>query len=471
MKLRLSIQWRIALAFTLLLFIVMAIVSAYLVGFIRDELLRALPAEAAQRDVDRVVATIAVAGAIVAALFVVLAYLIARRTTRSIRSVAQGARRLATGNLEHRVHALSSDETHELADAFNSMATALRQRINELAEERNTLSAVLSTMSDGVLLIDPQGNIAMANPAAERLLGIELAQGQRRPFLELVRDYEVQQLVTRCRETRTPQHAAVELLHQRAYLSVTAVPLENPGAEGVLLALHDLSEARRVNTTRREFVANVSHELRTPLAAVRAAADTLEGGALDDPSAARQFLARIQREVDRMGRLVQELLELSRLESGQERLNLEPASIQAAVAEALERHHAQAEAAGVALNARLPDALPLVLADGERLQQVLSNLLDNALKFTPRGGSVTVSASEEPGKVWVSVSDTGTGIPDEHLPHIFERFYKVDRSRSGEGVGLGLAISRHIVYAHGGDMKVSSREGEGSTFSFSLPKA
>jgi two-component system phosphate regulon sensor histidine kinase PhoR len=268
-----------------------------------------------------------------------------------------------------------------------------------------------------------------------------------------------------------PQHAAVELLHQRAYLSVTAMPLENPGAEGVLLVLHDLSEARRVNTMRREFVANVSHELRTPLAAIKATADTLDGGALDDPAAARQFLARIQREVDRMGRLVQELLELSRLESGQEKLNLEPASIQAAVDEAVERHRGQAEAAGVALNVGLPDSLPLVLTDGERLQQVLSNLLDNALKFTPRGGSVTVSTSQEPGKVWVSVSDTGAGIPDEHLPHVFERFYKVDRSRSGEGVGLGLAIARHIVHAHGGDIRVSSREGEGSTFSFSLPRA
>ncbi|MDP3064036.1 MAG: HAMP domain-containing sensor histidine kinase, partial [Chloroflexota bacterium] len=204
---------------------------------------------------------------------------------------------------------------------------------------------------------------------------------------------------------------------------------------------------------------------------VKAAADTLEGGALDDPPAARQFLGRIQKEVDRMGRLVQELLELSRLESGQETLNLEPASVQSTVDEAVDRHRSQAEAAGVALNARLPDALPLVLADGERLQQVLSNLLDNALKFTPRGGSVTVSASEEPGRVWVNVSDSGAGIADEHLPHIFERFYKVDASRSGEGIGLGLAIARHIVHAHGGDIKVSSREGEGSTFSFSLPTA
>ena len=471
MKLRLGIQWRIALAYTLLIFIAMGIVSAYLVGFLRAELFRALPAETAQNDVDRVVATIAIAGALVAVLFVALAYLIARRTTRSIRSLAHGARRMAEGDLEHRVYALSSDETRELADSFNSMAAALRQRINELAEERNTLSTVLSTMSDGVLLIDPQGNIAMANPAAERLLGIELAQGKRQRFLEQVRDYEVHQLVNRCRETRVPQHAVVELLYQHAYLSIIAVPLENPGAEGVLLALHDLSEARRVNTMRREFVANVSHELRTPLAAVKAAADTLEGGALDDPPAARQFLGRIQKEVDRMGRLVQELLELSRLESGQETLNLEPTSLESAVDEAVDRHRSQADSAAVILTARLPDTLPLVLADGERLQQVLSNLLDNALKFTPRGGSVTVSASEEPGRVWVNVSDSGAGIADEHLPHIFERFYKVDASRSGEGSGLGLAIARHIVHAHGGDIKVSSHEGEGSTFSFSIPTA
>jgi two-component system phosphate regulon sensor histidine kinase PhoR len=218
-------------------------------------------------------------------------------------------------------------------------------------------------------------------------------------------------------------------------------------------------------------VANVSHELRTPLASIRALADTLESGALEDPDVSLDFVQRIVKEVDRLTILVDELLDLARLESGRLALRRQAVAPADLIASGVERLKPQIERAGLSLTLDVPEDLPPVLADRARIEQVMLNLIHNAIKFTPAGGTITISGDNLGSHVRVQVIDTGQGIPEAELPRIFERFYKSDRSRRTEGTGLGLAISKHIIQAHSGQIWVSSRHGEGSTFSFSLPVA
>ena len=426
----------------------------------------AVPTSQVQSNVNRLILTITVAAAIVVVLSVLLAVYIARRSTRSIRAVIQGAQRLEAGDLEHRVYATSSDETQELAEAFNGMASSLRQMVTDLASQRNQLSAVLTTMTDGVALLDSEGRITMVNPAAQNLLRTPLREGQR--LLEAVRDHDLQRIVSDCQHSRRLQSGEVELGGGYHYISVIATPVATNETQEVLLVLHDLTKRRQVDTTRREFVSNVSHELRTPLAAVKASVESLET-ALDDPNVARQFLQRMNQDIDHMTRLVSDLLELSRMETGQISLGLSSTRMRDVIERAVDRHRAQAEAKSLTLSVEVPEGLPPVVADPARLQQVVSNLMDNAVKFTPEGGRIQVSAKASQGAVAVSVSDTGFGIAEEDLPHVFERLYKVDRSRQEKGTGLGLAIAKHIVQLHSGEIRVESREGEGSTFTFTVP--
>ena len=239
----------------------------------------------------------------------------------------------------------------------------------------------------------------------------------------------------------------------------------------MLLSLHDLTAFRQLETTRREFVSNVSHELRNPLASIRSMVETLSGGAIDDRQTAADFVSRIEQDVRRMDTLVSELLELSRLESGQVALDVRPLSLEPIAADTVASFRDRSSGGGVEVSVEIPADLPLVLGESEKVRQVLSNLMDNALKFTPPGGRITVSALPDHRNVIARVSNTGDGIAPEHLPHLFERFYKVDRSRHDLGTGLGLAIVKHIVLAHGGEVDVESSLGEGATFTFTLPRA
>ena len=441
-----SLQWRVGLAYAAL--VAIAVATLALAG------------------------DVGLAGALTALaafpLSIGLAFLLVRRTVRSIRAVTEGARRLARGEMEHRVAPGGTDESRELATAFNSMAVALRDTVQGFSDEGGKLSAVLDTMADGVVLVRSEGRIEVMNGAAGALLGLKPEGARDRPFMEVVRDHDLRLLMTQALESRQQERGEVELLNHRRFVSAIATPLAGSESTGVLLTLHDLTRQRQVDTTRREFVSNVSHELRTPLSSVKALAEALENGALEDLATARDFVRRIHGEADRMSALVDELLELSRLESGQAALQMETVDAAALVGSEVEAFQLRAEAAGVGLSARLPDAPSLVRGEREKLRQVLVNLLDNALKFTPSGGAVTVTVHSAAGGVEVSVRDTGAGIPAEHVPHVFERFYKVDRARRDGGTGLGLAIVRHIVEAHGGTARVESREGEGTTVSVML---
>lgn len=434
-----------------------------------------VPAARVQPNINRIITTILLSALAVAMLSVGAGYILFHRTSRSVRAVAEGARRLAQGDLEHRVATTAADETRELAEAFNTMASTIRRILQDRTDESAKLTAMLDTMEDGVVVTDGEGAITLVNSAAEAMLGISEREAVGARLAAALRDHQIQQAAALALAAGRICQTEAEVLPQRRFLKAIATPLSADGSGGILLTLHDLTEARQMDTTLREFVTNVSHELRSPLASVKAMVETLSEGALEQPDTARNFLSRVNREVDRMNAMVEDLLELSRLESGQQP-NLAPVDLAALAAEVAGEY---AERAGkVAVRARLPagDAAAVALGDREKLRQALVNLVNNALKNTAEG-SVTlwVEAASDAGEGQrrhrVCVSDTGAGIAREHLPHIFERFYKVDRARRDGGSGLGLAIAQHIVQTHGGEISVSSEEGVGSEFCFTIPSA
>ena len=409
--------------------------------------------------------------AIVLILAVGLAYFLAQSASRSMESAADGARRFANGDLDYRMDTSSYPAAEELAEAFNQMASTITDQIRNLTTESNQLSVILDTMADGVIVVNSNGQVELMNLSAEWMLESPNREADRIELAEVVRDHEILQLVSEARATRQTRQAELELVHRRRFLNVIATPLSDGSDEGVLLTLQDVTSLWQVETTRREFVSNVSHELRSPLAAIRAMTETLQDGALNDTDTAQDFLTRILNDTQRMTTMVNELLELSRLESGQAPLHLAPVSLESVVAEIESRFDVSPDHERLKLETNVPGGIPLVMGEADKLNQVLANLVENAVKVTGDGGLISISANATDRWVEVKVSDNGIGIAREHLPHVFERFYKVDRSRRDGGTGLGLAIAKHLVQAHGGDIKVESVEREGSTFSFTLPRA
>jgi two-component system phosphate regulon sensor histidine kinase PhoR len=355
----------------------------------------------------------------------------------------------------------------EFSNTVKTLALALSVRTSVVEAERARLAAVLERMTDGVLIADSEGRIQFANPAAERLFETGQAVGRR--VVEVLRQYQLVEAWQRSRETGEAQEESVEIPARRRFLQLVVLPDRQTG--GSLLVVQDLTRVRRLETVRRDFISNVSHELRTPLASLKALTETLRDGALEDPKAASRFLGRIETEVDALTQMATEVLELSRIESGQVPLELKAVPAASLLISATERMRAQAERAGLALRMGADQDMTEVRADPPRLEQVLVNLIHNAVKFTRPGGQVVLAAQAESDFVRFSVSDTGAGIPAEELERIFERFYKADRARSGGGTGLGLSISRHLVEAHGGRIWAESTEGQGSTFYFTIPIA
>ncbi len=362
------------------------------------------------------------------------------------------------------------DEVQALAVAVDRMMRMYCAQLSDLERRHRRLRAILTQMTDGVIITNPNGRVELINPAAARMFEQDGDRARGQSFAQVVRHHSLIRLWQQCREGGEPQSASLEWPSEKRFLHAVATPLEEALHGYVLVLIQDLTPIRRLETIRRDFIANLSHELRTPLASLKALAETLRTGALEDPPAARRFLASMEQEVDALAQMVSELLDLSRIESGQAQLTLKAVSPQAMVEEAVARMRPQAERAGLTLSAEVGD-LPPVRADAELLGRVLINLLHNAIKFTQPGGWVKVHARQEGDMVMFMVQDTGVGIPAEDLPRIFERFYKADRARTGGGTGLGLSIARHIVEAHGGRIWAESEPGKGSIFYFMVPQA
>ena len=346
--------------------------------------------------------------------------------------------------------------------AAASASLAARQAVEA---ERDRLRTLLAELGDAIVFADGDEVVQLANRSAVRMFGAELV-GRR--LVEVVRDHETIDAIEGARAGRESV-VQVERDGGRRVLRVSAKPL---GGGEILLAIQDLSSIRRLETQRRDFLANVSHELRTPIASLKAMVETLEDGAIADRAAARDFLSRIHQEVDDLSQLVNELLSLNRIESGEEPLETAVVSSSLLLRQAASRMAPLAGRAGVALTVEAPDDLPPVRVDAEQIARVLTNLVHNALKFTPAGGTVTLGGAAEGDRVALWVRDTGLGMERADLERVFERFYKTDRARASGGTGLGLAIVKHVVHAHGGSVGATSDgPGRGSTFTVSLPRA
>jgi len=356
-------------------------------------------------------------------------------------------------------------ELGNLSSVVTSVLSGAKLRLSMLDSERARLATVLEQITDGVLIADSQGIIQFANPAAGRLF--QTSDPTDRSIVEVVRHHQLVEAWRRCRQTGQLQSESVELPTRHQYLQLVVIP--DLHSSGSLLLVQDLTRIRRLETVRRDFISNISHELRTPLASLKALTETLQDGALDDPPAAHRFIGQIQVEVDALTQMATELLELSRIESGQLSLDPKPVAAHDLLVSASKRISLQAERAGLTLRVECQEDLPKVQIDLQRLEQVLVNLIHNSVKFTRPGGEIVLLAESGIGEVRFAVRDTGLGIPEEDVSRIFERFYRVDKSRAGSGTGLGLSIAKHIVEAHGGKIWAESIEGQGSTFYFSIP--
>lgn len=402
-------------------------------------------------------------------LATVLTYLLTSYTIRPLERLTSAAQRMSSGNFTETIPSESLDEIGLLNRAFNSMGQQLNTKITELETERSKLASVLANMTDGVLIIAADGSIELINPAAANLFHTTVDEAQGHTLIGISRQHQLVDVWHKCIDTGKQQSITLETGIEKLFMHCIATPLGSLLPGTTLLLLQDLTRIRRLETVRRDFVSNVSHELRTPLASLKALAETLQEGALEDPPAARRFLSQMETEIDNLTQMVRELLELSRIESGRVPLEKSRIAPEVIAAGAVERMKMQADRSGLAMALEIPGDLPEVYADRGRMEQVLVNLLHNAIKFTPPGGQITVSLRRESGWVIFQVKDSGVGISPEALPRIFERFYKADRARSGGGTGLGLSIARHLVEAHGGRIWAESAPSEGSTFFISLP--
>ena len=327
------------------------------------------------------------------------------------------------------------------------------------------------TMADGVISVDREGSVTVFNQTAGELLNVSPRDAIGIRLAEAIRDFEILQLASQCENSGVLLQSEVEVPEVRRFLSVTATPLGLDAERGVLLTIHDLTHIRQTETSRKEFVSNVSHELRSPIASIRAMAETLEDGAIGNKNVAEDFIGRILRDIQRMTVMVDDLLELSRIESGQEVIDIHPVNLFRISNESISYVRGQINDGVPEINLDVNEEI-MVMGEEEKISQVFVNLIQNASRFTGQNGLITVMARQDVNDiVEISVSDTGTGIAPEHLAHVFERFYKVDRSRRDGGTGLGLSIVKHLVQAQGGEVFVDSVEGEGSTFKFTLPVA
>jgi two-component system phosphate regulon sensor histidine kinase PhoR len=409
-------------------------------------------------------------GALMAAVLgILLAFQVTRITVDPVKKLTSASKDMAEGNLNQEIVATSRDEVGDLARAFNRMAAKLKEAMALVTAERDRMAIVLASMGDAILVVDSEARVTMTNKAADKVLQVPRDTVIGRHFIEAVRDHEIDAFVQRCLAKRELQTGLVEVRSKKQLLGVMATPFQEDS--GCLVLVQDLTELRRLETVRRDFISNLSHELRTPITSLKALTETLDEGAIDQPSVARDFVSKMNVEVDRLAQMVQEMGDLSRIESGEAPLKRSLVNMADVVARAVERLRAQSERAGLRLETRIESNLPRALVDEARIEQVLVNLIHNAIKFTPPGGRIDITAKADSDRLVVSVSDTGVGISADDLPRVFERFYKADRARAGGGTGLGLAIAKHVVEAHGGKIWVESVEGKGATFSFGLPLA
>jgi len=446
-------------------------------GTVRGVLRLALPLSVVTSSYAAVHRAMLIGAAVALAVALGIGLFVAGRVTRPVVEMQTIARRMSEGDFTARAPTGSTDEIGRLGRALNGMAARLRGKIEDLEQEQAKISAVLDGMVEGVIAVDARDHIVLMNERARTLFAVGAGRGERKPLLEVIRNTDLQSLLSdlrRAGELAVSRREIVLAGAAERTVEVNAVPLALDRDDvGVVMVVHDVTELRRLEAVRREFVANVSHELRTPLTAIHGYLETLLGGGLEEPEHARKFLEIVFRHTERLGRLLDDLTELSNIELGRVHLRIEHVAVREVVDSVLAIMQPRAGARRVDLAADVASDLAPVAADHDRVVQILINLVDNAVKYTGEGGRVRVAGRAVSDAVELSVTDTGIGIPRADLPRITERFYRVDKARSRElgGTGLGLAIVKHLVIAHGGELHIESEPGRGTVVRFTLPMA
>ena len=399
---------------------------------------------------------------------ILLSFLLSKTITTPIERITEGAKSIAEGNFDQDLGVQSSDEIGELTRSFNYMARRLKSTVGEVQGERDKLNTLFLHMTDGVAAFTTEGKLIHMNPATENLLGVRMEDGLS--FDEMFADLDM----PNSDETAMRTFLTSEITRFGRVLSVTLAPYGAlDGEGGVIAVIHDITEQRRLDDARREFVANVSHELRTPLTNIRSYTETLLDAAGDIPlDTEKQFLGVISSESERMARIVTDLLTLSKLDYGRMELRMTRFSLADMLRNVANAMKLTAQDSGHELRVDTPDDLPAIVGDRERIEQVVVNILSNAVKYTPAGGHIRLAACTVPNnRVRITVEDDGVGIPASDVPRLFERFYRVDkaRSRAAGGTGLGLAIAKEIVEQHEGKIALASEYGKGTTVTITLP--
>ena len=449
----------------------------------RQRVLRVAVSFSEVQDVTRSLGRTLLIGVLLCSLLgLAVAYFFSRRLSNRVNRLAEFSQAVAQGQFAQPVLLRSGDdELNVLEQNLRDMSLKIRDTISALRTEKEKVDSILRCMIEGLVVIDAKGKVLLINEQAKAMFGVTEEQIRDGSFVEISRSPEIHEVL---REVSTFDFAKKTYskrvsVEDGRWFIVNAVSLRN-GTErphGSILVFHDVTEIQRLETIRSDFVANVSHELRTPLTAIRGYVETLLHHPPADPADAKQFLSIIDRHSERLSRLTEDLLALSDLESGARKLTLKPLEAGQLIQRVLEVFWDRAAKKNVRLSYSFSSALPLILGDSDRLQQLFINLVDNAVKYTPAGGSVTITAAQIPGDaqvdaaVEIAVADTGAGIAEKDLPRLTERFYRVDKARSRElgGTGLGLAIVKHIVQAHGGELKIDSILNKGTTVRVLLP--
>ncbi len=434
----------------------------------------ALPAERVERELSADRRRFwAIAGAIFGVGLLVSLWLTAQ-IVRPVIRLNEASTAIAAGDYLHRVYVDYGNELGRLGESFNQMIREMADREEKLSETGQRLATVLGGMVEGVIAVDSEERVLFANDAAARLFGFNATAAVGRPFLETLRNHALHAAVSQALASGMPRQLETELGGARQLaLRVHATPIPGRPCPGVVLVLHDITDLRRLEQVRQEFVANVSHELKTPLSSIKAYAETLRTGALYDEEHNLDFVNRIEEQAERLHELILDVLALAKIESGQQVFEMGPVSLPTLAEDSVAAHRDVAEAKGIDLAIAPGSPLLSVWADSEGVRQILDNLIDNAVKYSPEGGRVTVAWRKNGPRAVLDVADTGIGIAEEHQARIFERFYRVDKARSRElgGTGLGLSIVKHLARAFGGGATVKSKPGQGSTFSVELPLA
>lgn len=422
------------------------------------------------RNIGKMFFSASLAGLLVAFL---ISTIFSRRITKPIEEVSYAAKKISCGNYDLKVPLRPPYETKILAESFNRMAENLQETVGKLKEETDKTRAVLASMAEGLIAVDQNCHVVMMNFAAEKLFKIRQEETLGKHLLEVLRNRELHDLINEVLKTRKGSTREIKInTYDERIFWINVVPIDKENNLGAVAVMRDITELKRLEKMKSDFVSNVSHELKTPLTSISGFAETLLDGAYKSEENCRYFLRIIKQETDRMTRLINELLYLSRIEKPDFSIPKRPVNIASVVNKAVKLLQKNIDDKGHLLNLRLPENLGPVTGDEDSVLEIIINLLDNAIKYTPEGGNITVEIEDESDFISISVADNGIGIAGDELERIFGRFYRVQGPgiTSASGTGLGLAVVKHLVESLNGKISVESQLGKGSTFKVSLPK-